>query len=257
MLPLHKWNWGRKSSFHVDSFGIFLFNSCKNWLACLRLFAHRLGWASRWSWLEGQCGENEVAQEVGWFSSRISKVWCLDFPLIIPEIARLVLNWVDTLQTSPALSANHRQELSPECHCQPEVGAGLCLCVIELSVQQFAVEQDTSPWCSRNSTAPVPWDHKAPEQEASVTSARISFVSPGIGYASIVIVSLLNVYYIVILAWGLYYLFQSFQSVLPWAHCHQKWNTPTCVEDTLRKNKTLWISLNATNFTSPVTEFWE
>ncbi|KAI1234487.1 hypothetical protein IHE44_0003540 [Lamprotornis superbus] len=79
----------------------------------------------------------------------------------------------------------------------------------------------------------------------------------GIGYASIVIVSLLNVYYIVILAWGLYYLFQSFQSVLPWAHCHQKWNTPTCVEDTLRKNKTLWISLNATNFTSPVTEFWE
>lgn len=82
-------------------------------------------------------------------------------------------------------------------------------------------------------------------------------LSPGIGYASIVIVSLLNVYYIVILAWGLYYLFQSFQSVLPWAHCHQKWNTPTCVEDTLRKNKTLWISLNATNFTSPVTEFWE
>ncbi|KAJ6668305.1 hypothetical protein lerEdw1_015682 [Lerista edwardsae] len=79
----------------------------------------------------------------------------------------------------------------------------------------------------------------------------------GIGYASIVIVSLLNVYYIVILAWGLYYLFQSFTSVLPWAHCNQKWNTPTCVEDTFRKNKTLWLSLNTTNFTSPVTEFWE
>lgn len=31
---------------------------------------------------------------------------------------------------------------------------------------------------------------------------------PGIGYASIVIVSLLNIYYIVILAWGVYYLFQ-------------------------------------------------
>uniref|UniRef100_A0A8C9G6R1 Transporter n=1 Tax=Pavo cristatus TaxID=9049 RepID=A0A8C9G6R1_PAVCR len=86
---------------------------------------------------------------------------------------------------------------------------------------------------------------------------KICPIFTGIGYASIVIVSLLNVYYIVILAWGLYYLFQSFQSVLPWAHCHQKWNTPTCVEDTLRKNKTLWISLNATNFTSPVTEFWE
>lgn len=35
-----------------------------------------------------------------------------------------------------------------------------------------------------------------------------SLLSPGIGYASVVIVSLLNVYYIVILAWGLYYLFQ-------------------------------------------------
>ncbi|KAL0159665.1 hypothetical protein M9458_043390, partial [Cirrhinus mrigala] len=67
-----------------------------------------------------------------------------------------------------------------------------------------------------------------------------------IGYASIVIVSLLNIYYIVILAWGLYYLF----------HCNNKWNTENCVEDTLRKNKTLWAAANATNFTSPVTEFW-
>lgn len=37
---------------------------------------------------------------------------------------------------------------------------------------------------------------------------RGSALSPGIGYASIVIVSLLNIYYIVILAWGVYYLFQ-------------------------------------------------
>ncbi|KAM3914765.1 sodium- and chloride-dependent taurine transporter [Leptodactylus fuscus] len=86
---------------------------------------------------------------------------------------------------------------------------------------------------------------------------KICPIFTGIGYASIVIVSLLNVYYIVILAWGVYYLFQSFQSQLPWALCHQPWNTPNCVEDTLRKNRTMWLSLNATNFTSPVTEFWE
>ncbi|XP_046505578.1 sodium- and chloride-dependent taurine transporter-like, partial [Equus quagga] len=79
----------------------------------------------------------------------------------------------------------------------------------------------------------------------------------GIGYASIVIVSLLNIYYIVILAWATYYLFQSFQSELPWAHCNHSWNTPQCMEDTLRKNKSLWDSLNTSNFTSPVTEFWE
>ncbi|XP_073431098.1 sodium- and chloride-dependent taurine transporter [Dendrobates tinctorius] len=86
---------------------------------------------------------------------------------------------------------------------------------------------------------------------------KICPIFTGIGYASIVIVSLLNVYYIVILAWGVYYLFQSFQSQLPWALCHQPWNTPTCVEDTFRKNRTMWLSVNSTNFTSPVTEFWE
>uniref|UniRef100_A0A8C8MK81 Transporter n=1 Tax=Oncorhynchus tshawytscha TaxID=74940 RepID=A0A8C8MK81_ONCTS len=79
----------------------------------------------------------------------------------------------------------------------------------------------------------------------------------GIGYASIVIVSLLNIYYIVILAWGLYYLFQCFQPELPWAKCNQPWNTDRCVEDTIRKNKTLMLAANITNFTSPVTEFWE
>ncbi|KAK6474043.1 sodium- and chloride-dependent taurine transporter-like isoform X1 [Huso huso] len=79
----------------------------------------------------------------------------------------------------------------------------------------------------------------------------------GIGYASIVIVSLLNVYYIVILAWGLYYLFQCFQPELPWAKCSQPWNTENCIEDTLRKNKSHLIAANFTNFTSPVTEFWE
>ncbi|EGV97716.1 sodium- and chloride-dependent taurine transporter isoform X1 [Cricetulus griseus] len=79
----------------------------------------------------------------------------------------------------------------------------------------------------------------------------------GIGYASIVIVSLLNVYYIVILAWATYYLFHSFQTELPWAHCNHSWNTPHCMEDTLRRNESLWVSLSASNFTSPVIEFWE
>ncbi|XP_014447968.1 sodium- and chloride-dependent taurine transporter isoform X2 [Tupaia chinensis] len=79
----------------------------------------------------------------------------------------------------------------------------------------------------------------------------------GIGYASIVIVSLLNIYYIIILAWATYYLFQSFQKELPWAHCNHSWNTPQCMEDTMRKNKSQWVALSTSNFTSPVIEFWE
>lgn len=43
--------------------------------------------------------------------------------------------------------------------------------------------------------------------------------------ASVVIEAYLNVYYIVILAWALFYLFSSFTSELPWMSCAHSWNT--------------------------------
>lgn len=36
------------------------------------------------------------------------------------------------------------------------------------------------------------------------------------------------VYYNVIIAWCLYYMFKSFASVVPWANCNNWWNTPSC-----------------------------
>lgn len=36
------------------------------------------------------------------------------------------------------------------------------------------------------------------------------------------------VYYNVIIAWCLYYMFKSFASVVPWASCGNLWNTPNC-----------------------------
>lgn len=36
------------------------------------------------------------------------------------------------------------------------------------------------------------------------------------------------VYYNVIIAWCLYYMFKSFASVVPWASCGNPWNTPNC-----------------------------
>uniref|UniRef100_A0A672QGM7 Transporter n=1 Tax=Sinocyclocheilus grahami TaxID=75366 RepID=A0A672QGM7_SINGR len=112
-------------------------------------------------------------------------------------------------------------------------GGGLPVFFLEVALGQFTSEGGITCW------------------------EKLCPIFTGIGYASIVIVSLLNIYYIVILAWGLYYLFQCFQPELPWASCNNKWNTENCVEDTLRKNKTFWGAVNATNFTSPVTEFWE
>ncbi|KAG8546643.1 hypothetical protein GDO81_030150 [Engystomops pustulosus] len=75
----------------------------------------------------------------------------------------------------------------------------------------------------------------------------------GIGYASQVIESYLNIYYIVILAWALFYLFSSFTSQLPWANCNNTWNTVNCVDD-IAYSENYTASPNAT---SPVVEFWE
>ncbi|XP_026784009.1 solute carrier family 6 member 6a isoform X2 [Pangasianodon hypophthalmus] len=112
-------------------------------------------------------------------------------------------------------------------------GGGLPVFFLEVALGQFTSEGGITCW------------------------EKLCPIFTGIGYASIVIVSLLNIYYIVILAWGLYYLLQCLQRELPWARCRHSWNTPNCVEDTIRKNQTLWLSANVTNFTSPVTEFWE
>ena len=32
------------------------------------------------------------------------------------------------------------------------------------------------------------------------------------------------------MAWALFYVFSSFNAVLPWEHCGNSWNTPSCVE---------------------------
>ncbi|XP_056629202.1 solute carrier family 6 member 6a [Triplophysa dalaica] len=112
-------------------------------------------------------------------------------------------------------------------------GGGLPVFFLEVALGQFTSEGGITCW------------------------GKLCPIFTGIGYASVVIVSLLNIYYIVILAWGLYYLLQCFQHELPWASCRHSWNTANCVEDTVRKNTTLWLSASATNLTSPVKEFWE
>lgn len=90
--------------------------------------------------------------------------------------------------------------------------------------------------------------------------------SKGVGVGSIVALFLLNIYYIIILAWALLYLLFSFQSPLPWSTCGNKWNTAQCMtivknNDTLSRmtgyiGTTINASQSSRRFDSTV-EFWE
>lgn len=51
------------------------------------------------------------------------------------------------------------------------------------------------------------------------------FFFPGLGYTTQVIVALLNTYYIIVLAWAIFYLSNCFTWDLPWASCNNTWNT--------------------------------
>uniref|UniRef100_A0AAR2L3J1 Transporter n=1 Tax=Pygocentrus nattereri TaxID=42514 RepID=A0AAR2L3J1_PYGNA len=92
--------------------------------------------------------------------------------------------------------------------------------------------------------------------EGGITCWRkISPLFEGVGYATQVIVALLNVYYIIVLAWGIFYLAFSFSSSLPWSSCNNTWNTDSCMEFQ-RRNKS-FDQNHMENATSPVIEFWE
>ncbi|ERL94678.1 hypothetical protein D910_11953 [Dendroctonus ponderosae] len=104
---------------------------------------------------------------------------------------------------------------------------------------------------------------------------KIAPIFKGIGYAAAVMSCWMNIYYIVILAWAIFYFFMSLRADVPWRTCSNYWNTKFCVNPYDRSALTCWeqyssfnssvykvCSLNRNNvtinqLTDPVKEFWE
>ncbi|XP_013926561.1 PREDICTED: sodium-dependent proline transporter-like, partial [Thamnophis sirtalis] len=59
---------------------------------------------------------------------------------------------------------------------------------------------------------------------------KISPLFKGIGMATILIVSLVAIYYNMIIAYVLFYLFASLTNNLPWQYCGNWWNTDLCLD---------------------------
>ncbi|GLV42939.1 GABA transporter [Carabus blaptoides fortunei] len=103
---------------------------------------------------------------------------------------------------------------------------------------------------------------------------KIAPIFKGIGYAAAVMSCWMNVYYIVILAWAIFYFFMSMRADVPWRTCSNYWNTKYCVNPYDRSSLLCWEQYNQNNtitkycavnqfnislsdLTDPVKEFWE
>lgn len=76
----------------------------------------------------------------------------------------------------------------------------------------------------------------------------------GVGYATMTIVFLLDVYYCIIIAWTFFYLVSTFTRLpdLPWSDCTDIWNTPSCQSESSPARLE-----NSTEISSPVEEFFD
>ncbi|XP_038069670.1 sodium- and chloride-dependent GABA transporter 1-like [Patiria miniata] len=90
----------------------------------------------------------------------------------------------------------------------------------------------------------------------------------GVGLAAANIAAMLNIYYIVICAWSIFYFFASFSSPLPWHGCLNDWNDVYCLDRELQDNLTAgtrnesFLTINGSllhrNLSeSPAQQYWE
>lgn len=62
------------------------------------------------------------------------------------------------------------------------------------------------------------------------TMFKISPLFKGAGFAMVVVNVIVLIYYNVIISYPLVYLYYSIDSILPWTHCGNTWNTHLCMK---------------------------
>ncbi|XP_044515797.1 sodium-dependent proline transporter [Gracilinanus agilis] len=85
---------------------------------------------------------------------------------------------------------------------------------------------------------------------------KISPLFKGVGVAMLIIVSLVAIYYNMIIAYVLFYLFASLTSDLPWQHCGNWWNTELCLDHHAMREANATTAINLSNTVSPSEEYW-
>jgi len=66
--------------------------------------------------------------------------------------------------------------------------------------------------------------------QGPLTCWEMAPIFKGVGVGMVVVSGLVGIYYNMIIAWSFYYLFASFQRLLPWQECGQPWNTEYCIK---------------------------
>ncbi|PRD25861.1 UNVERIFIED_CONTAM: Sodium- and chloride-dependent glycine transporter 1 [Trichonephila clavipes] len=89
-------------------------------------------------------------------------------------------------------------------------------------------------------------------QFASLSPISIWKISPffkGLGYGMVIVSGIVCIYYNIIIAWTLYYIYQSYY--VPWATCDNWWNTQDCLKET---PATCDSNFTSQNYTSNLTD---
>ncbi|XP_046350170.2 sodium- and chloride-dependent glycine transporter 1-like [Haliotis rufescens] len=65
----------------------------------------------------------------------------------------------------------------------------------------------------------------------------------GVGVGTVIGTWIHTTYFTVIFSWFVYYFYVSFSNPLPWAHCGNEWNTPSCISQHADVNTTTGLNM--------------